>query len=38
MQAGVTDTLMTMSDLVRLVDMMAEPPKPRGPYKKHSPI
>lgn len=34
MAAGVSDTLMTMNDLVRLVDMMAEPPKPRGPYKK----
>jgi IS1 family transposase len=37
MQAGVSDTLMTMKDLVQLVDMMAEPPKPRGPYKKRLP-
>ncbi|MBW8708635.1 MAG: IS1 family transposase [Alphaproteobacteria bacterium] len=36
MQAGVSDTLMTMNDLVRLVDMLAEPPKARGPYKKRS--
>lgn len=34
MQAGVTDELMDMGHLVRLVDMMEEPPKPRGPYKK----
>jgi IS1 family transposase len=34
MQAGVTDELMDMGHLVRLVDMMEEPAKPRGPYKK----
>lgn len=34
MQAGVTDELMDMSHLVRLIDMMEEPAKPRGPYKK----
>jgi IS1 family transposase len=34
MQAGVTDELMDMTHLVRLIDMMEEPPKPRGPYKK----
>ena len=34
MQAGVTDELMDMGHLVRLIDMMEEPAKPRGPYKK----
>ena len=34
MAAGVSDHLMDMSDLVRLVDLMEEPAKPRGPYKK----
>jgi len=34
MAAGVSDTLMSMSDLVRLTDAMEEPAKPRGPYKK----
>lgn len=38
MAAGVTDELMDMSHLVRLIDMMEEPPKPRGPYKKRAPI
>ncbi len=33
-QAGVTDELMDMGHLVRLIDMMEEPSKPRGPYKK----
>jgi hypothetical protein len=36
MAAGVTDELMDMSHLVRLIDMMEEPAKPRGPYKKRS--
>ena len=34
MQAGITDELMDMTHLVRLVDRMAGPPQPRGPYKK----
>jgi len=34
MAAGVTDELMDMSHLVRLIDMMEEPAKPRGTYKK----
>ena len=34
MQAGVTDVLMDMGHLVRLIDMMEEPSKPRGPYRK----
>jgi IS1 family transposase len=34
MAAGVTDELMDMGHLVRLIDMMEEPPKPRGPYKR----
>lgn len=38
MAAGVTDELMDMGHLVRLIDMMEEPPKPRGPYRKRSPI
>ena len=36
MAAGVTDELMDMTNLVRLVDLMEEPAKPRGPYKKRS--
>jgi IS1 family transposase len=36
MASGVTDELMDMSHLVRLIDMMEEPAKPRGPYKKRS--
>lgn len=38
MAAGVTDELMDMGHLVRLVDMMEEPAKPRGPYKKRLPV
>jgi IS1 family transposase len=34
MAAGVSDTLMSMSDLVSLTDAIEEPAKPRGPYKK----
>jgi len=34
MAAGVTDELMDMNHLVRLIDMMEEAPKPRGPYRK----
>jgi IS1 family transposase len=37
MAAGVTDKLMDMGDLVQLVDLMEEPAKPRGPYKKRPP-
>lgn len=33
-QAGVSDRLMDISDLVQLVDMMEELAKPRRPYKK----
>jgi hypothetical protein len=36
MAAGVTDELMDMGHLVRLIDAMAEPPKPRGPYRKRT--
>lgn len=38
MAAGVSDMLMSMSDLVRLTDAMEEPAKPRGPYKKRQTI
>lgn len=38
MAAGVSDTLMSMSDLVSLADAMEEPAKPRGPYKKKVPV
>jgi len=38
MAAGVTDELMDMGHLVRLIDLMEEPPKPRGPYKKRQPV
>jgi hypothetical protein len=34
MQAGVSDRLMDMGDLVQLMDLTEEPAKPRGPYKK----
>jgi hypothetical protein len=34
MQASVTDGLMDMSHLVRVIDAMEEPAKPRGTYKK----
>ena len=36
--AGVTDELMDMSHLVQLIEMMEEPAKPRGPYKKRLPV
>jgi hypothetical protein len=38
MQAGVCDRVMEMADLVQIIDQMAEPPKPRGPYKKRLPV
>lgn len=38
MQASVTDELMDMTHLVRLIDLMEEPAKPRGPYKKRLPV
>ena len=34
MEAGVTDRLWEMADLVRLIDEAAPPPGPRGPYRK----
>jgi IS1 family transposase len=34
MAANVSDRVMSMSDLVELIDMMEEPPQPRGPYKR----
>jgi hypothetical protein len=34
MQASVTDELMDMSHLVRVIDAMEEPPKSRGSYRK----
>lgn len=36
MAAGVTDELMDMGHLVRLIELMDEAPKPRGPYKKRA--
>ena len=34
MEAGVTDRLWEISDLVRLIDEATPPPGPRGPYRK----
>ena len=34
MEAGVTERLWEMADLVRLIDEATPPPGPRGPYKK----
>ena len=34
MAAGLTDELMDMSHIVRLIDQAGEVPKKRGPYKK----
>ena len=38
MAAGVTDKLMDMGELVQLMDLMEEPSKPRGTYKKRQPV
>ena len=34
MEAGITDRLWTMEELVRKMDALLYPPRPRGPYKK----
>jgi len=34
MEAGVTDRLWEVSDIVRLIEQATPPPGPRGPYKK----
>ena len=34
MAADISKTLWTMEDVVAMIDARAEPPKPRGPYKK----
>ena len=34
MAAGISDELMDMSHIVRLIDQAEEAPKRRGPYKK----
>jgi hypothetical protein len=36
MAAGISKTLWTMEDVVAMIDARAEPPKPRGPYKKRA--
>lgn len=36
MAAGVADRLWTFEDIVERIDYYAEPPKPRGPYKKRA--
>jgi IS1 family transposase len=36
MEAGLTDTLMDMSDIARLIDAAAPPSKARGPYRKRA--
>ena len=37
MEAGVTDRLWEIADIVRLIDEAAPPPGPRGPYRKRRP-
>ena len=36
MEAGVTDRLWEIADIVRLVEEAAPKPGPRGPYKKRA--
>ncbi len=36
MEAGLTDTLWDMDDLVRIMDQRAPKPGPRGPYKRRN--
>jgi len=36
MQAGITDRLWTMEELVEKMDALLYPPQPRGPYKKRA--
>jgi hypothetical protein len=36
MQAGITDRLWSLEDVVAKIDEMAPPPKLRGPYKKRA--
>jgi len=34
MEAGITDRLWEMEELVGKMDVLLYPPRPRGPYKK----
>jgi IS1 family transposase len=38
MAAGVTDRVWDVEEIVTLIDSMAQPARPRGPYKKRLPI
>ena len=38
MEAGITDHLWTMEELVEKMDALLYPPRPRGPYKKRSEV